>query len=110
MVPAIEILVNSPNVRQLLLDADTQELDKVMQNDTYYGMQSFNQALLQLVRDGVATEEDALLCSSTPEDLKLGLRGVSRRSGAGSMDDDFGGPRRGGRSSGKGGIQRGFEF
>ena len=110
MIPAIEILVNSPNVRQMLLDGSTQELDKVMQNDTYYGMQSFNQALLKLVKDGVVTEDEALSTSSTPEDLKLGLRGVTRRSGAGSMDDDFGAPRKGGKSPNKGGIQRGFEF
>ncbi|MHC5054023.1 MAG: type IV pilus twitching motility protein PilT [Planctomycetota bacterium] len=110
MVPTIEILVNSPNVQQMLLDSNTQELDKVMQNDTYYGMQSFNQALLKLVKDGVVTEDEALATSSTPEDLKLGLRGVTRRSGGGSIDDDFGSPRRGGKSSNRGGIQRGFEF
>ena len=110
MVPAIEILVNSPNVQQMLLEGNTQELDKVMQNDTYYGMQSFNQALLRLVKDGVVTEDEALATSSTPEDLKLGLRGVTRRSGGGSIDDDFGSPRRDGKSSGRGGIQRGFEF
>ncbi len=109
MTPAIEILVNSPNVRQILMDNNTQELDKVMQNDTYYGMQSFNQALLRLVKDGVVTEDVALSTSSTPEDLKLGLRGVTRRSGASDMDDDFGSSRRGGKSPG-GGIQRGFEF
>jgi twitching motility protein PilT len=109
MTPAIEILVNSPNVRQMLMDNNTQELDKVMQNDTYYGMQSFNQALLRLVKDGVVTEAEALSTSSTPEDLKLGLRGVTRRSGASDLDDDFGSSR-GGRSSSNKGIQRGFEF
>ena len=90
--------------------SSTQDLDKVMHNDTYYGMQSFNQDLLRLVKDGVVTEEVALTTSSTPEDLKLGLRGITRRSGAGSMDDDFGAPRKGGKSSNRGGIQRGFEF
>jgi len=109
MVPAIEILVNSPNVRQTLMDGNTQELDKVMRDDTYYGMQTFNNALLRLVKDGIVTEEEALMTSSTPEDLKLGLRGVTRRSGAASLDDDFGSPRRGGKSN-RGGIQRGFEF
>ena len=60
--------------------------------------------------DLTVTEEEALITSSTPEDLKLGLRGVTRRSGAASLDDDFGSPRRGGKSSNRGGIQRGFEF
>jgi twitching motility protein PilT len=110
MVPAIEILINSPNVRQLLAEGNTRDLDKVMENDTYYHMQTFNQSLLELVRKGVLTEEEALSQSSSPEDLKLSFRGVVRRSSAGEFDQDFSGIRRGGKAGSRGGIQRGFEF
>jgi twitching motility protein PilT len=110
MVPAIEILINSPNVRQLLAEGNTRDLDKVMDGDTYYHMQTFNQSLLELVRKGVVTEEEALSQSSSPEDLKLSFRGVVRRSSAGEFDQEFSGIRRGGRGGSKGGIQRGFEF
>ena len=87
-----------------------------MENDTYYKMQSFNQALLALVRQGVITEQEALATSSTPDDLKLGFRGIVRRASAGEMDSDFSSFRKPGKSpggkggSGKSGIQRGFEF
>lgn len=111
MVPAIEILINSPNVKQILAEGATRDLDKVMENDTYYKMQTFNQSLLQLVKQGLVTEEEALAASSTPEDLKLALRGVVRRTSADEFDQDFGGGRRAWpRGSSKGGIQKGFEF
>jgi twitching motility protein PilT len=109
LVPTIEILINSPNVKQLILDGATRDLDKVMDNDTYYNMQSFNQSLLQLVKQGLVTEEEALVTSSTPDDLKLGLRGIVRRSASDEMDQDFGAPRRRGGGA-PGGIQKGFSF
>ena len=104
MAPAIEILVNSPNVRQILLEGGTRDLGKVMANDTYYKMQTFNQALLAMVKAGTITEEEALATSSTPDDLKLGFRGVVRRASAKDMAADFG-FQKGGAA---GGIQRGF--
>jgi len=111
MVPTIEILINSPNVRQILAEGATRDLDKVMENDTYYKMQTFNQSLLSLVKQGLVTEEEAIAASSAPEDLKLGLRGVVRRASADEFDQDFGGARRAGPRGGqRGGIQRGFEF
>jgi twitching motility protein PilT len=108
MTPAFEVLINSPNVRQILSDGNTRELDKVMDSDTYYRMTTFNKSLLGLVRRGVITEEEALAHSTAPEDLKLGFRGVVRRTAANEFDQDFGSPRRGG--SGRGGIQRGFNL
>lgn len=105
LVPAIEILVNSPNVRQILEDGHTRDLQKVMDGDTYYKMQSFNESLLQLVRQGLATEEEALATSSAPEDLKLGLRGVTKGTASDELDKDFGR-----QKSGRGRIQRGFDF
>jgi len=108
LVPTIEILINSPNVKQLIMDGATRDLDKVMDNDTYYHMQSFNASLLQLVKQGLVTEEEALETSSSPDDLKLGLRGIVRRGAADEMDQDFGAPRK--RQGGMGGIQKGFSF
>jgi hypothetical protein len=52
-------------------------------------MQTFNQALLELVRQGLITEEEALLTSGAPDDLKLGFRGIMRGSSSGELDMDF---------------------
>jgi len=93
VVPAVEILVNSPQVRQAVLEGATRDLAKIVESDTYHGMQSFNQALLSLVRDGTITEDEALAQSNAAEDLKLALRGVSK-AGRGEA----------------GGIRRGFDM
>ncbi len=97
LVPAVEILVDSPQVRQALLDGATKDLTKMAESDTYHGMQSFNQALLALVRDGTVSEEDALARSNAAEDLKLALRGVSKVRGG-----EVGG--------GAGRVRRGFDL
>jgi twitching motility protein PilT len=112
MVPAIEILVNSPNMRQTIAEGKARDLEKIMENDSYYNMQTFNQALLELVRMGVITEEQALATSSSPDDLKLGFRGVTRRRAMDDLDSDFTGGLGGAKGGGPkgGGIQRGFEF
>ena len=107
MVAAIEILINTPNMSQTIAEGRTRDLEKIMDNDTYYKMQTFNQALLDLVRMGVITEEQALVTSSSPDDLKLGLRGVTRKSAMDDLDADFSG---GAGRGATGGIQRGFEI
>lgn len=98
LVPAVEILVDSPQVKQALLDGATKELTKIAESDTHYGMQSFNEALLALVRDGTVTEEDALARSNAAEDLKLALRGVSKVRG-GEVE-----------GGGAGRVRRGFDL
>ncbi len=101
LVPAVEILVNSPQVRQGIYEDATKEMAKTIESDTYYGMQSFNQALLALVRDETITEEEALERSNAAEDLKLALRGVSKVRG-GEV---------GGQAGGQAGrIRRGFDL
>ncbi|MBN1807423.1 MAG: type IV pilus twitching motility protein PilT [Planctomycetes bacterium] len=90
MVPSFEILINSPNVRQIIEEGSTRDIGKAMEVDTYYGMTTFNQSLLQLVRNGLVSEEEALMASHAPDDLRLGLRGITRGSAGDEMDLDFG--------------------
>ncbi len=89
-IAAVEIMINSPNIRQLIEDGGTRDIERAIENDTYYSMQTFNQALLTLVQQGLITEEEALSNSGAPDDLKLGFRGITRGSTSGEMDMDFG--------------------
>lgn len=76
-VVACEILVRSPSVEKLIVDNRVNELDLVIESSNiYYKMQSMNQALEKLVRDGVITLEEALLHSDKKEDLELKLSGM----------------------------------
>ncbi|MEX2102309.1 MAG: ATPase, T2SS/T4P/T4SS family, partial [Actinomycetota bacterium] len=74
-VPSLEILVNTGRVAERISDADkTHEIHDVIKDGGYYGMQTFDQSLLQLVIDGKVSVEEALEAASSPHDFKLELQ------------------------------------
>ncbi len=76
-VVACEVLARSPTVEKLILEGRTKDLDAVMEDSNlYYKMQTMNQALERLVREGVVTKEEAILNSDKKEDLELKLSGM----------------------------------
>jgi len=78
-VPAIEILLGSPSVKEMVLEGRTRELPQALEDGhEYYGSQTFNQSLVQLVRDGVIDYEDGLAAADNPDELKLALRGITK--------------------------------
>jgi twitching motility protein PilT len=78
MVPAVEVLVGSTRVREAIDKNRTRELHEVMsQGYSTYGMQTFDQSLLQLLREGKITHDDALLHCSNPADFELQARGIN---------------------------------
>ncbi len=78
-VAAMEVMINSPNIRDLIAEGKISQIDKSMQASTdYYRMQTFNMALAQLVRDKAIAEEEALAASTNPGDLRLMLKGVTK--------------------------------
>ena len=83
-VAAIEIMINSPQVQQLLESGSTLDIEKaIATSGDYYRMQTFNQALAELVTGRRITAEEALESSTNPDDLRLLLRGI-RGTGGGS--------------------------
>ena len=88
-VPALEILVSTGLVRELIADKDrTKELsDAISKGYTTYGMQSFDQSLMQLVKEGLVTYEEALKNVSNPDDFALRYRGIDSTSD--SVWEDF---------------------
>ncbi len=85
MVPAVEIMVGTARVRELITDQHrTRELhDAISTGRDPYGMISFDQSLAELVRSKLVTYEVALSHSTTPDDFALVFRGVS---GGGTAD------------------------
>jgi twitching motility protein PilT len=82
-VAAIEVMINSPNIRELIGEGKTASIEKVIaQSGDYYKMQTFNQALARLVLSKTITEEEAAGASTSPSDLKLMLRGITGGSSA----------------------------
>jgi twitching motility protein PilT len=86
MIPAVEILVGTARVRELIADPKrTREIhDAIATGRNPYGMISFDQSLTELVRANLVTYEEALSSATNPDDFALAFRGVSR--GSNSMD------------------------
>jgi twitching motility protein PilT len=83
-VPAVEVLVATGRVYDRILDPEaTIEIRDIIGEGGYYGMQTFDQALVQLVHDGLVTEEEAKLASTNPHDFVLALRGSLTRGAVG---------------------------
>jgi len=80
-VPVVEILICTATVRDLIKDPDrTAQLhDYIRIARDQYGMQTFDQHLLDLVADGVVAPEPALAAATNPADFDLQLRTLRRR-------------------------------
>jgi pilus retraction protein PilT len=73
---ALEILLNSPRIKKLILEGDTTKIPAAIQASRSEGMQTFNQALVDLVKAGKVQEADALRFSPKPDELKMNLKGI----------------------------------
>jgi twitching motility protein PilT len=76
-VAALEVMINSPQIRDLIAEGKTASIEKAMASSgDYYRMQTFNHSLAKLVAAKTITEEEAVGASTNPGDLKLILKGV----------------------------------
>jgi twitching motility protein PilT len=75
LVPAVEVLVMNGRIRDLVLNPDqTHMIADIVAESSFYGMQTFDQALLSLYRAGMVSLEDALDGSTNPHDFQIALR------------------------------------
>jgi len=75
MAPCHEVLVNTGRVAERISDADkTAEIHEVIAEGDYYGMCTFEQSLLQLVKDDKVAVDAAVSASSNPHDFTLQLQ------------------------------------
>jgi twitching motility protein PilT len=73
-VAAIEVLVATGRVFDKIMDPDeTHDLEQVIADGEYYGMQTFDQSLLALYRSGQVGRREVLANASRPHDLRLQL-------------------------------------
>ena len=81
-VPALEVLISTARVRECISDKDrTKELhDAISKGFTTYGMQTFDQSLMHLVKQELVTYEEALNHVSNPDDFALRFRGIASTS------------------------------
>ncbi len=76
VIPAVEVLTVNPSVMKLIRQGKTERLHSLIQGFTQEGMQTFNQSLVELVKQGLITQETAMVNSSNPDALEMNLKGI----------------------------------
>ena len=89
---AVEILLNTPRVVDMIAKNRDNEIKNALEEGKeIYGTQSFDQALLDLYTADLITEDEAIASASSPDDLKLRIRGeIAKRSDAGKEEGVIG--------------------
>lgn len=77
MYPALELLVSTPQVRKLITENRPSDLVKQMQLGEFYGMQTFDQSLAKLYKDGIIDIDTAQGAATSPDAIMLAVRGVT---------------------------------
>jgi len=73
-IPAVEILLNSPLIQDLIFKGNVPEIREVMKRSREQGMQTFDQALFDLHEAGLISYEDALRNADSLNDLRLNVK------------------------------------
>ena len=73
-VPAVEVLLNSPLIADLIFRGEVTEIKEVMKKSNELGMQTFDQALFQLHESGHISYEDALRNADSVNDVRLRIK------------------------------------
>ena len=78
-VPAVEVLMSTATIRDCITDSNKTKMltDFIAQGKLHYGMQTFDQSLLELYQNGLVTYEEALKQASNPDDFALKVKGVN---------------------------------
>jgi twitching motility protein PilT len=90
-VPAVEVLIVTDIIRQCIIEPDkTMKIPEYVEaGRSQYGMQSFDQALLELFKNDLISYEEALLHCTRPADFALKVKGIqSTEESVQSMENE----------------------
>ena len=85
-VAAVEVLLNSPLISDLILRGDVHGIKDVMKRSTDIGMQTFDQALYVLYEAGQISYQEAIKNADSANDLRLDIQLRSRRGQNAGID------------------------
>lgn len=88
-VPAIEIMIKSPLIAEMILKGRIPEIRSVIAKSTDSGMQTFDQSLFQLFEDGLVEYDDAIRAADSANDLRLKIKLESSRGEKGELGDSL---------------------
>ncbi len=73
-VPAVEVMINSPLIADLILKGEVHGIKELMAKSTEAGMQTFDQSLFNLLEAGLISYDDALRNADSVNDLRLRVK------------------------------------
>jgi len=77
-IPAYEVMLLTPTISRLIREGKIWEITPFIEDGTIFGMQSFNQSLVKLVREGKVSEEVAANYADNRDEFILALRGIKK--------------------------------
>lgn len=77
-VPAYEAMLLTPTISRLIREGKIWEIPQFIEDGAIFNMQSFNQSLIKLVKDGKISEEDAANYADNKDEFILTLRGIRK--------------------------------
>ena len=86
-VPATEVLINTPHIRDLMRRGQVHEIKHAMEESLEEGMESFDQCLFRLAKEGKIDQDEALRAADSRDGLALKFR---LSEGAGAEHDPYG--------------------
>lgn len=87
-VPAVEVLINTPLIGDLIFKGDVSEIKEVMKRSRELGMQTFDQALFDLYDSHQVDYDEAISKADSVNDLRLRIKLESKRGLPKSREDD----------------------
>lgn len=89
-VPAVEVMTNNARIAELIIDPErTREItDVIAEGKDAYGMQSFDQSLIALLKEGLITIEEAVNHCSDKNQFMLRLKGITTTTTWDEGDED----------------------
>jgi twitching motility protein PilT len=86
-IPAVEVMKKSARIADLIATArDSEILDAIEEGGRIYGMQSFDQSILDLFLKGKITENTALEYATSRSDMKLNISKISDKVASSGSD------------------------
>jgi twitching motility protein PilT len=84
-LPAVEIMANTAHIKKMIAENNIDMVGQAITKGGFYGMQTFNQSLVQLHKEGLAKLEDILQAASNPDDVLLAIKGIEQEIEPGRM-------------------------
>ncbi|GJM44844.1 MAG: twitching motility protein PilT [Gemmatimonadota bacterium] len=81
-VPAVEVMLCTPTIQEYIIDPEKTGAIRqaIQEGHVQYGMQTFDQSLMKLYKEGFITYEEALTNSTSPDEFALRVKGIEASS------------------------------